>query len=101
LRMDTLAGIFKPWPSPEFDDLFGGLANRDLIARSRQAIALLRQRLDTLESALARRGLRLTVYNDLAVAYEDATYALATLDTYFQRIAADIPAPLEPRGAHI
>ncbi len=99
--METLADIFKPWPSPEFDDLFGGLANRELIVRSRHAVALLRQRLDTLESALAQRGLRLTVYNDLAVAHEDAMYALDTLDTYFQSVAADIPAPLEPRGAHI
>jgi hypothetical protein len=56
--MDTLADIFNPWPSYEFDDLYGGIANRDLIVRSRQAIALLRQRLDNLESALARRGLR-------------------------------------------
>jgi hypothetical protein len=28
-------------------------------------------------------------------------YALDTLDTYFQSVAADTPAPLEPRGAHI
>jgi hypothetical protein len=99
--MDTLADIFKPWPSHEFDDLYGGIANRDLIVRARQAVAQLRQRLDNLESALARRGLRLTVYNDLAVAHEDTMYALDTLESYFQSIAADTPAPLEPRGAHI
>jgi hypothetical protein len=28
-------------------------------------------------------------------------YALDTLDMYFQSVAADTPAPLEPRGAHI
>jgi hypothetical protein len=99
--METLADIFKPWPSPEFEDLFGGIANRDLNVCARHAIALLRQRLYNLESALARRGLRLTVYNDLAVAHEDTLYALDTLDTYIQSIAADTPAPLEPRGAHI
>ncbi|HEX9068038.1 MAG TPA: hypothetical protein VF807_04655, partial [Ktedonobacterales bacterium] len=86
--MDTLADIFNPWPSHEFDDLYGGIANRDLIVRSRQAVALLRQRLDNLESALARRGLRLTVYNALAVASAATTYALDTLDTYFQSVAA-------------
>src|SRR5260370_36466056 len=72
--MDTLADIFNPWPSYEFDDLYGSIGTRDLIVRSRHVIALLRQRLDNLESALARRGLRLTVYNDLAVAYEDTMY---------------------------
>jgi hypothetical protein len=100
-KMDKLADIVNAWPSDEFEDLHGGIFNRDLIARSHQAVALLRQRLHNLESALARRGLRLTVYNDLAMAYEDTTYALDTLDTYFQSVEADSPAPLEPRGARI
>lgn len=67
--MDTLADIFNPWPSQVMNlttsmEVSGGIGRyrrQCLIVRSRQAIALLRQRLDNLESALARRGLRLTV----------------------------------------
>lgn len=69
-KMDKLADIVNVSSSHELEDLHGGILNRDLTARSRQAVALLRQRLHNFESVLARRGLRLTVYNDLAVAYE-------------------------------
>lgn len=99
--MNKLADIVNVATSHEIEDLQEGIANRDLIARSRQAVALLRDRLRHLEIALAQRGLRLTVYNDLANAYEDTNYALDTLNTYFQCVETDTPAPLEPRGAHI
>ena len=99
--MDKLADIVNVSSSHELEDLHGGISNRDLTARSRQAVALLRQRLHTFEGVLARRGLRLTVYNDLAVAYEDTMYALDTLDRYFQSVEAATPAPLEPHGARI
>ena len=99
--MDKLADIVNVAASHEIQDLHEGISNRDQIVRSRQAVALLRDRLHNLEIALDRRGLPRTVFNDLAHAYEDTNYALDTLDAYFKSVEADIPAPLEPRGAHI
>jgi len=62
---------------------------------------LLRERLRNFETALAQRGLNVSVYNNRAYAHEYVIYALDTVGAYFQSIEADTPAPLEPRGAHI
>ena len=99
--MDKLADIVDVSTSSEIEDLQEGISDRDQIARSRQAVVLLRDRLHNLEIALARRGWRLTVFNDLANACEETNYALDTLDAYFQSVEAGVPAPLELRGAHI
>ena len=99
--MDKLADIFDVTADDAIRDLFEGISNRDMIAVSRHSVALLRESLRKLEIALARRGLGLIVYNDLASAHEYKIYALDTLDTYFQSVEADADAPLEPRGAHI
>lgn len=99
--MDKLLDIVNVAVSHEIMDLYEGISNRDLIPRSRYAVALLRDRLRNFEIALARRSLRLTVYEGLASAHEYTNYALDTLDTYFQSIEAGAPAPLEPRGAYI
>ena len=99
--MDKVADIFSETADQELAELFDGISNCKLSARSRHAVELLRERLRKLEIALAQLGPGLTVYNDLAYAHEYTNYALDTLETYFQNIEAGAQTPLEPRGAHI
>jgi hypothetical protein len=101
--MNALAAIFDETADQEIEDLFQGISNRDLSARACRSAALLRDRLRSLEIALARLGCGLTVYNGLAYAHEYTSHALETLASYFQSVETDAPAPsapLEPRGAH-